>query len=131
MKKCIFVNEKNRDAIDTSFADAQKGCSARKAGYDDVISSIDAIERHLNIPKTRMMGVTADVDIHAQDFAKAYAKKSYSPPQSTHFRLERKRSGWALIGVHRSNCRGDGKTTQLHLTDAAREAVIKRVENPF
>ncbi len=130
MSKNIYVTEENREIIEGRIAEAQRGCSVRKIGYDDIAGATRGIERHLGIAKSRMVGVKADVDPHAQHFAKSYTR-NYRPPQSTQFTLEYKRAGWALIRVYRDDCHQYGTTTQLHLTDSARAAVIERAERRF
>lgn len=130
MKKPIIVNEQKRDLIEDEFAEAQKGCSARKAGYDDVVNATREAEQHLGIAKSRMVGVVAHVDPSAQHFAKAYTR-NYGAPQSTQFTVEYKRRGWALIDVYRGNCHCYGTTIQLELTDSARRAVVERAEKRF
>lgn len=118
----MLIKESNRGKIEAMIEEAQKRARERKVDFDDIVKALDDIEKSLGIAKKSMIGITADIDIHAQDFPKAY---KYTP-ESTQVMLVRKTSGWDLISVERWHTRKDGHRIELKLTDEAKEAIIRK-----
>lgn len=93
-----------------------------------VLAKLAEITTSLNIPKTRMEGITVSVDLNAETFSNAYINAAHgSYPQSTIFTAEFKRGNWIITDIFRGNCRRH--CASITLPDAAREAIINRIEN--
>ena len=121
----IIIKNSNREKIEKELALAQERCTTRNIYFTDLPIIIETIEKNLGIPKSKMLGVSADVDYCAQDFPRAY---KYTP-ESTHIRIEKVASGWALTSIWRGRCRPSTQTYILDLPDDAIMAIVdsKRV----
>lgn len=120
----ILINEKNADKINAAIKEAEGRASVRTVTFTEVMKSVKHIEMTLGIPKTKMVGIIADVDYHAQNFPNAY---KYTP-ESTHFCMERKNSGWVLIHVSRETTRRMTQGYRLTLTETAKAAIIESMK---
>lgn len=118
----IIIKESNLDRIAAEIKEAEGRATARTITAREILTAAESVTRHLNIPKKAMVGVAASVDLCAQDFPRAY---KYTP-ESTHFCMVYTPSGWALVGVGRSNTRSKNHAVEFKFTDAAREAIIAR-----
>lgn len=116
----IIVNEKNKEKINAAIKAAEGRATARTIKFYDIECAIERIEKKLGIPAAHMRGIRALVDVNAQKFPAAYN----FTPESTHFRLERFASGWAVTDIWRGRTEGPKKTYQMILTDEAKEAII-------
>lgn len=118
----IIIKDSNKEKIEIELTKAQQSCTRRTIRFDDLANIIKNIEYKLDIPKKYMLGVSADVDYHAQDFPRAY---KYNP-ESTHIRIKKVASGWALIDVWRGKCR---PSTQRYILDLPDDAIMAIVES--
>ena len=123
--KEILVKESNRERIESAIKDAQGKATARTIDFDDILKDIKEIEYTLGIAKKYMLGIKADIDHNAQDFPKAY---KYTP-ESTHYMLVRKTSGWAITGICRRRTRGSKHTYNLELTEDAKREIINSMQD--
>lgn len=121
----IIIKDSNKEKIEIELTKAQQSCTRRTIRFDDLANIIKDIEDKLDIPKKHMLGVDADVDYNAQDFPRAYKFN----PSSTHIRIKKVASGWALIDVWRGICRPSTQRYILDLPDDAIMAIVnsKRV----
>lgn len=121
----MLIKESNKDKIGKMIEEAEGKARERTIDCHIVEHCIKHLERHLGIPKKYMEGIEANVDYWAQDFAKAY---KYTP-QSTHFKVVKKKTGWDLQCVYRSTTRKYGHEYELKLTDDAKRKIIERFMN--
>ena len=120
----MIINEKNLDKIAQQIEGVQVRARERKISAADVLQVVKEIERRLDIPKKCMVGIMADVDIHAQNFPNCYKGR----PESTQFIIERKASGWDFRRAFRYFTRREGEKVELELPACAREAIIRKNE---
>jgi len=120
----MIIRESNRDRIQSIIDEVQKRSREREICYNDIEKYVGILEEKLDIPKKDMEGVVAHIDIHAQDFPRAYQYKA----SSTHFIVERKKSGWNLADVFRQDTRGENSRFLVTLTDAAKQKIIESHE---
>lgn len=120
------MKENNKKKINEMIKMAEGRATARTIDYQEVVDAIATLEYKLGIPKARMVGVTADIDVHAQVFASAY---KYIPV-STHFTITRKKTGWDLVSVYRDTTRRHKRslrTLPRKLSSKANTASKKRL----
>lgn len=120
----ILINEKNADKINAAIKEAEGRASVRTVTFTEVMKSVKHIETVLGIPKAKMVGIIADVDYHAQNFPNAYK----CTPESTHFCMERTKSGWVLYSVSRETTRRMTHGYRLTLTETAKAAIIESMK---
>ena len=118
--KPIIIKPENREAIQAAIKAAEGRATVRTITYEGIVNDITRIERHLCVPKKAMIGIRASIDHNAQQFPNAYR---YTP-ESTHYRIERKASGWVLYDVERNTCRTPSRAVSLTLTEEARAAIV-------
>ena len=123
--KEIIIKESNKERIEAAIKEVEGRATARTIDFYDIIRDIKNIEGELSIAKKDMIGIIADVDHNAQDFPKAY---KYTP-ESTHYVLTRKTSGWAISHITRRKTRSSKHTYQLTLTDTAKKAILDRMSD--
>lgn len=116
----IIIREANAEKINAAIRDAEGRATARTITAQNVIDTARKITRRLDIPKKYMVGITASVDYHAQNFPNAYR---YTP-ESTHFTMTCTASGWILTGVSRETTRRASRAVDIRLTDDARAMII-------
>lgn len=116
----IIVKESNSEKITDAIRDAEGRATARTITAQNVIDTARKITRRLGIPKKYMIGITASVDYHAQNFPNAY---KYTP-ESTQFRMIYTASGWALTSISRETTRRPSRAVDIFLTDDARAMII-------
>ena len=119
----INITEKNMDKLQNLLDCLQKRMTSRTITAKDILEATEDIERRLDIPKARMTGITAVVDMNAQDFPRAY---KYTP-QSTLFALTKTETGWAVTDIWRDECHRSNRGFTLSLTDEAKKAIIDRI----
>ena len=117
----MLIKEANRDSINEMIKKAEGRAKERTITYYTILEAIRQIEARLNISKTAMEGITADIDWHAQNFPRAYKWTA----NSTQVFLKRKKSGWDLVSVERDRTRRASQTIRLNLTETAREAILE------
>ena len=103
--------------------EVQKRSTARNITSEDILSAIDSIEKTFGLPKTKLDGVQAEIDVHAQRYPNAY---KYTP-ESTQFTLENRRGVWYLTDVCRDTT--GRRTHAIIITkfpDATKQAIIDR-----
>lgn len=94
----IAIKESNKEKINNAIKEAEGKASARTIDYDYVVRAIKEIEdKFWLIHKKDMEGMVVWVDIHAQQYPKAY---KYTP-DSTQFKVVKAKSGWKLLSVGR------------------------------
>lgn len=116
----IQINPKNEEKINSFIAEKEGKARERKVEYSDIVSAIAAIEKKLGIPKKCMEGITAEIDIHAQDFPNAYKWRA----ESTQITILRKSSGWYLTYVSRYYTKRESQRYMVTLTEQAKDAII-------
>ena len=116
----IIIREANAEKITAAIRDAEGRATARTITAQNIIETARKITRRLDIPKKYMIGITASVDYHAQNFPNAYR---YTP-ESTQFRMIYTASGWALTSISREASRRPNRAVDIFLTDDARAMII-------
>jgi len=117
----IIIKEANKEKLTTAIKEAEGRASVRCITADRVIKAVDRITKHLDIPKKRMIGITAVVDVNAQDFPSAYRYM----PESTQFTAEYTKSGWVMTSVCRDRTHSERHAVSLILTEEAKVAVLE------
>lgn len=120
----MLVKEANKEKIADIIRTAEGRATARTITYGDITRAIAELEKSLGIAKKNMTGIAADIDYNAQDFPRAY---KYTP-ESTHFTVTRKASGWDLTSVFRDTTRRWNHRFHVTLTDDAKMAIIASKE---
>ena len=118
--KTIIISDTNKDKIISIIDAAQARARERLISYDDLLKAIKEIEGKLRITKKALEGTRASVDIHAQDFARAYRFRA----ESTHFSIIFENKRWRLISVARKDTRGRLHTYEITLSDTAKAAIL-------
>lgn len=122
--KAIIINETNRAKIETAIQDAEGKASMRTIDFNDIINATQKIEKKLGIPKKYMDGVRYDVDLHAQNFPKAYKYRA----ESTQFIVEFSKGKWRLISVERYYTRTAGHDFRcVTMPEETKKAIIETV----
>ena len=119
--KTIIISDTNKDKIISIIDAAQARARERLISYDDLLKAIKEIEGKLRITKKALEGTRASVDIHAQDFARAYRFRA----ESTHFKIIYENKKWRLISVARKETRGRLHTYEIALSDTAKAAILE------
>ena len=104
---------------------AEGRATARTIKSAEILEALEAIESKLDISKKAMEGIAATVDINAQTFPNAY---KYIP-ESTHFKARYTRGHWILTDIYRARTSAPGSRYQIELTEAAKAAVIERMQH--
>ena len=104
---------------------AEGRATARTICFNDIINDIKTIEDKLNIKKKDMIGIKAYVDSNAQNFPNAYKYR----PESTHYTMTRKKSGWDLECVLRDYTRNEKHTYNIILTEEAKKAILESMSD--
>lgn len=116
----IIINDANKEKIDAAIKTAEGRASARTITADCILRSVQKITSRLSIPKKAMVGITATIDINAQDFPNAY---KYTP-ESTIITVEYTRSGWTLTDIYRDRTRRASRAVVMFLPEQAKEAIL-------
>jgi hypothetical protein len=103
MKTAIRVIEGNLHKIQEKIDFMQSKVKVRTINGVAVIDTIDEIEKRLSsiLHKKDWDGLSFTVDENAQSFPAAYKYM----PESTIYKIERRKSGWFLVWVMRSRSR--------------------------
>lgn len=117
----MLIKESNREKIEEMIKKAEGRATARTINYNDMTTALKKIEDRLRIKKKDMIGIRARIDIHAQNFPQAYRYR----PESTHFFVTKKSSGWDLTDVDRDWTRRVGHGVVLYLPDETCKAIIR------
>lgn len=130
----LAFNEKHTRECETAYAESQTvlaeairvaegRASARCVTAEDVVDAVRRLDEKICIAKTKLDGVTADIDINAQNFPNAYR---YTP-ESTHVTVENRRGHWYVTDIRRAPCKRESRVYEVTHTDASREAIIDRL----
>lgn len=121
----IIVKTENVEKIQKAINEAEGKARERKVTAKQLIACAEKLDKKLGIAPAHLKGVTARVDINAQDFPNAY---KYTP-ESTVATLEHTGRAWALIDVKRDRTDIASKAVRFTLTEEAREWIVKRFES--
>lgn len=125
--KSIIVKEENMEKINNTIKEVEGRASARLLSYSSIQKAITEVENSIPVAKKYMVGVKVHLDVNAQDFPKAYR---YTP-DSTHVVIERTKSAWKLIDVHRGTCGGAHDTYDITLTDNCKKEILSYYERLY
>lgn len=120
-KRSIIINKTNKMRIEAIITEAQGRARERLLTFADIVKATEKIEKKLGITKKSLEGTIADIDIHAQDFPRAYKYRA----ESTHFSAEYRGGKWRLNSVIRYYTRGRLHTYQIKLSDTAKAAILE------
>lgn len=122
----INTNDKNK--IQETINEAEKGCTARTLDYDDLLKAIAEAEKKLTtleIPKKTWVGCT--VEIEPEKVTNSYRGRAHG----TYAAIERFASGWFMVRCSRiqtGSCSfGEGKRHDLNLTVEAKAAIPSKI----
>lgn len=121
----IIVKAENAEKIQRAIDEAEGKARERKVTAKQLIACAEKMDKKLSIAPAHLKGVTARVDINAQDFPNAY---KYIP-ESTVATFEHTGRAWALIDVKRDRTDIASKAIRFNLTEEAREWIVKRFES--
>ena len=121
----IIIKAENAEKIQKVIDEAEGKSRERKVTAEKLIACAEKMDKKLGIAPAHLKGVTARVDINAQDFPNAY---KYIP-ESTVATFEHTGRAWALIDVKRDRTDIASKAVRFNLTDEAREWIVKRFES--
>lgn len=110
------------DKLNAIIASEEGRAKERRIDARMVCEAIEQIEDRLSLPKKRMEGIIAEVDMNAQDFPSAYKWKA----QSTRLRMEYRNGSWRILSIYRDDCRREKARYLLNLTEDARQAILER-----
>lgn len=120
--KSIIISETNKERIAAAIRDVEGKASARTIVYDDIVRATKYIEKMLRIPKKYLEGVRYDVDLHAQNFPKAYKYKA----ESTQFVIEFSKGKWRLVSLERYYTRTAGHDYRcIAMSEETKRAIIE------
>ena len=120
----IIIKAENAEKIQKVIDEAEGKARERKVTAKQLIACAEKLDKKLGIAAAHLKGVTARVDINAQDFPNAY---KYIP-ESTVATFEHTGRAWALVDVKRDRTDIASKAVRFTLTDEAREWIVKRFE---
>lgn len=115
------INIKNTEKLESALAAAQARAKVRTVDADDIRRAALAVKNRLGIPRCRMVGITANVDLHADIYPGAYK----GTPESTQFTLAWTASGCFVTDISRRDSGGTRKCYSVRLTDQAQEAIME------
>lgn len=121
----IIIKAENAERIQKAINEVEGKARERKVTAKQLIACAEKLDKKLGIAPAHLKGVTARVDINAQDFPNAY---KYIP-ESTVATFEHTGRSWALIDVKRDRTDIASKAVRFNLTDEAREWIVKRFES--
>ena len=122
----IVLSEKNRDRITAAIEEAQKKARIRLIDTCDIFNYAEQVEKTCcNISKKNLEGTRAYIDKHAQTFPGAYK----GIPESTQFGLLFSAGTWKLTGIARGRTLGSTQEIRIKLSESAKDAIIKKIEN--
>ncbi len=121
----MLIKESNRARIEQAIKAAEGRATQRTITYDDIVEAIQHLEKKLGIAKKDMLGTYATIDIHAQNFLRAYKYRA----ESTIFRISRGAAGWDLTDVERYYTARDGHGYSVHLSPAAEKAILESMQD--
>lgn len=122
--KEIVIKDVNKEKINNIIKEAEGKASARTIDYDYIVRAIKEIEdKFWLIHKKDMEGMIVCIDMHAQQYPKAYKHT----PESTQFKMIRLKSGWKLLNVGRytQDKYHDEKYKVSEMPEATKQALIK------
>lgn len=120
--KSIIINETNKAKIETVIQEVEGKASVRTITYNDIVKATQRIEKKLGIPKKYMEGVRYDVDLHAQNFPKAYKYRA----ESTQFIVEFSKGKWRLISIERYYTRTAGHDFRcVTMPEETKKAIVE------
>lgn len=90
----------------------------------DVVTALESVEKKLGLRKCELEDVVVHIDIHAQDFPRAY---KYTP-KSTQFTAVFRNGSWRILHISREITRKYGQKYHVELSDVAKQAILKSHE---
>lgn len=123
--KSIIIKKENLPQIEEAIRIAEGRASVRQISAETILNVADGITKRLDIPKKSMIGIKVYADPNAQQFPRAY---KYNP-ESTHFEMEYKSSGWNLVYVSRNTTKAPSKAYCIVFTEEAKKALVERNMN--
>ena len=128
LKKSIIIDHKHADQITAAIAEAEGRAKVRRIDAETVISGAKDVDRYfhdiIGLTRKEMHGIIVKVNYyHDLKFANAY---KYSP-EATFFEVEYKTTGWRLIDVRRSFCKGGPKNEAVFPEELSADTIALRV----
>ena len=119
----------HRERLEKALAEIQKRCSARIITAENVINAVMEAEKRLRELSTAAdaIGTRVEIDIHAQNFPKAYTNKYI--PESTYFSARREKSAWIIESIGRGRCSRSGNRISFSFTEETKKHMWELVRN--
>lgn len=124
----VIVKESNREKIDAIIAEVEGRAQSRCIRSDAVLYIAEVLDKKLLplICKKNLKGTKAQVDYHAQDFAKAYRAKG--TPRSTWVELEYNGKDWVLTDVKRDSTASSASAFRIEYTEKAKQDIVAHMK---
>lgn len=123
--KPIKITKENTNKIAEAITTAEGKARVRTITAEDIFKAVEDVERHLDLPKKYLTGISVWCDVNSQKFPVCYNGR----PQSTHFRIKRERTAWYIVEIMRYDV-DRSKRYRVHLTKDAWERIEnKAIEN--
>lgn len=119
----IIINGNHADKLDAALTEVQNRCTDRTLTVSDVERILESASDKLSIPKASLNG-TRLAYTGAEKFPSAYKYR----PESTHFVAEHNGRFWVIVEIIRRTCPNRTDNASLHLSDSAKEALLRSFE---
>ena len=115
----IIINEQNKSKIEAILNEVQLKKRARTIDIEYIYNCTKTIIDKLEITKKALEGTRAYCDKNAQTFPNCYK----GIPESTQISITFDKGNWKLNRIYRG--RTEAKEFEVHLSETAKEAIIK------
>lgn len=124
----VIVKENNKEKIDAIINEVEGKATSRRISSASVFDIVEELNKRLLplVCKKNLKGTKAQVDYHAQDFAKAYRAKG--TPRSTWVTLEHNGKEWVLTDVKRDSTASSASAFRIEYTEKAKQDIVAHME---
>lgn len=124
----VIVKENNKEKIDAIINEVEGKATSRRISSASVFDIVEELNKRLLplVCKKNLKGTKAQVDYHAQDFAKAYRAKG--TPRSTWVTLEYNGKEWVLTDVKRDSTASSASAFRIEYTEKAKQDIVAHMK---
>lgn len=112
------------ESLQKIISEAEGGARTRKLSPTDILNICREVEAR--VPSKAALRGTVVRYSGSEHFSRSYISKW--KPESTHFTAQYVNDHWALTKVYRGRCPNTYKTVKIDFSEAAKEAIIKKME---